>query len=323
MMIAHDYADVNGVRLHYAADGAGSGGKLILFLHGFPEFWYAWKDQLAAFGQDYRAVAPDMRGYNLSSKPREVSAYRVSRLVEDVRALAARLAPGDSGGDGAPDRFVLVGHDWGGAVAWAFALAHPELLEKLVIVNAPHPAVFARELRQNPAQQRASRYMLGFRAPEAERALAADGYAALLKALTGWGEHRDFLTDEDRRAYVEAWSRPGALTGGLNYYRASRLGPPEEGDDPAATEAAGATLDPAAMVVRVPTLVIWGERDRALLTGNLEGLDRFVPDLTIRRVPDASHWIVHEHPALVESLIREFISRESRVESRESRVESR
>jgi pimeloyl-ACP methyl ester carboxylesterase len=303
MMITHDYADVNGVRLHYAADGLDKAGKLVLFLHGFPEFWYAWKDQLAAFGQDYRAVAPDLRGYNLSSRPQEVTAYRMSSLVEDIRALAAHL------GHGGNERFVLVGHDWGGAVAWAFALAHPEMLEKLVIVNAPHPAIFARELRQNPAQQEASRYMLAFRAPDAERVLSADGYAALLKALTGWGIHRAFLTGEDRRAYVEAWSQPGALTGGLNYYRVSRLPPPEEGEAAENTAAeAGPALDPAAMVVRVPTLVIWGEQDRALLTGNLEGLDRFVPDLRVRRVPDASHWVVHEQPELVESAIREFIA---------------
>ncbi len=302
-MITHDYADVNGVRLHYAASGPGNVGALVLFLHGFPEFWYAWKDQLAAFGRDHRAVAPDLRGYNLSSKPPEVAAYRMARLVEDVRALAARLAPA---GDGQPERFILVGHDWGGAVAWAFALSHPALLERLVIINAPHPAIFARELRANPAQQEASRYMLDFRAPDAEGVLAAGGYAMLLGLMRGRGRHRDFLTGEDRRAYVEAWSQPGALTGGLNYYRATSAAPPAAGEAGEAT-GPGSSLDPAAMVVRAPTLVIWGEQDRALLTGNLEGLDRFVPDLTIRRVPDASHWIVHEQPTLVESAIRAFI----------------
>jgi len=298
-MIAHDDAAVNGVRLHYASVGAGN-DKLVLFLHGFPEFWYAWKGQLAAFGQDYLAVAPDMRGYNLSSKPPDVDAYRMRLLVEDIRALAARLSPRVQEGG----RFVLVGHDWGGVVAWAFAIAHPELLEKLVIVNAPHPAVFARELRHNPAQQEASRYMLTFRGPDAERILAADGYAPLLKALTGWGARRDFLTEEDRRAYVEAWSRPGALTGGLNYYRASRIGPPAPGESAPDVGVA----DPSALTARVPTLVIWGEQDRALLTGTLEGLDQFVPDLTVRRVPDGSHWVVHEHPTLVEKYIREFIA---------------
>ena len=131
-MIEHGYAEVNDVRLHYAAEGS---GKLIVFLHGFPEFWYMWKEQLEEFGQDHRAVALDMRGYNLSSKPAEVNAYRIEHLVEDVRAFAGHLGY---------EKFVLVGHDWGGVVAWAFALWHPGLLERLVIINAPHPAIFER-----------------------------------------------------------------------------------------------------------------------------------------------------------------------------------
>ncbi len=293
--ILHDYAEVNGVRLHYAHAGAGH-ERLIVFLHGFPEFWYAWKDQLTLFGRDYHAVAPDLRGYNLSSKPAEVEAYRMRHVGEDIRALAEHLGH---------RRFVLVGHDWGGAVAWAFAINSPEHLERLVIVNAPHPAVFARELRENPAQQRASGYMLTLRGPEAEGLLAADGYRMLLDLLRGWGEQRDWLTEPDRAAYVAAWSQPGALTGGLNYYRASALGPPaDEGD--AARDAA--IPDPAALVARVPTLVIWGERDSALLTGNLDGLDAFVPDLTVQRVPDGSHWVVHEQPDTVNAAIRRFLT---------------
>src|SRR6516165_1464331 len=130
-----EYASVNGVRLHYVSAGK---GPLILFLHGFPEFWYEWKDQLAEFGKDHLAVAPDMRGYNLSDKPRDLAQYRISVLVEDIRALGEHFAPGK--------KFVLVGHDWGGAVAWSFAIAHPEMVEKLIIVNAPHPGIFARLL---------------------------------------------------------------------------------------------------------------------------------------------------------------------------------
>src|SRR5262249_13023724 len=157
------------VRLHYAATGK---GKLMLFLHGFPEFWYEWKDQLAEFGKNYQAVAPDMRGYNLSSKPAETDQYQVKYLVEDVRALAEHFGQ---------KKFILVGHDWGGAIAWAFAIAHPEYLEKLIVINAPHPGVFQRELRENPAQQKASSYMLLFRSPQAEETLSADNYARLVK----------------------------------------------------------------------------------------------------------------------------------------------
>jgi pimeloyl-ACP methyl ester carboxylesterase len=276
--IKHEYAHVNGVRLHYAVAGS---GKLILFVHGFPEFWYAWKNQLIEFGKDHKAVAVDMRGYNLSSKPTEVDQYRVGVVMEDIRALAEKLGY---------KKFVLVGHDWGGGVAWSFAIAHPECLEQLVIINAPHPAIFARELRDNPLQQKASQYMLMFRSPGAEAALSADHYAALVKGVA-----LEF-SEEEKKIYIEAWSQPGALTGGLNYYRAARLGPQ-----------ASFAIDTSKFVVRVPTLVIWGEKDSFLLTGNLEGMDAFVPELTIKRIPDATHWVVREKPQLVNSYIRDFI----------------
>ena len=283
------YAEVNGVRLHYVTAGR---GPLIIFLHGFPEFWYEWKDQLAEFGKDHRAVAPDMRGYNLSGKPDGVAHYQMKDLVEDVRALAAHLGY---------KKFILVGHDWGGAVAWSFAIAHPEYLEKLVIINCPHPAILARELAGNPAQQKASQYMPFFRSAQAEQQLSANNYAGLVDAVLGDGLKTGVFTEADKEAYIAAWSQPGALTGGLNYYRAANLGPPTA-DAPAAPPA-----DPINMVVKVPTLVIWGEKDTALLTGNLDGMDKFVPNLTVKRIPDGSHWVIHEKPALVNEYIREFI----------------
>ena len=297
-MFKHDYAEVNGVKLHYVAAGE---GPLVLFLHGFPEFWYGWKEQLLEFGKDHLAVAPDMRGYNLSSKPEAVEQYRMKDLVEDVRALAEHLGH---------QKFVLAGHDWGGVVAWAFALAHPACLEKLVIVNAPHPAVFLRELRDNPAQQQASQYMLLFRTPQAEPILSANGYAALVNVVLGEGLKSGAFTEEDKQAYLSAWSQPGALTGGLNYYRASGIGPPAPG--PALVETKEEALahfgvESFRMAVQVPTLVIWGEKDTALLPGNLEGMETFVPNLTLRRIPEGTHWVVHEKPAEVNGYIREFL----------------
>ena len=292
-MFKHDYAEVNGIRLHYAMNGS---GKLILFVHGFPEFWYAWKEQLVEFGRDHCAVALDMRGYNLSDKPEAVDQYAIKYLTEDLRALARSLGH---------ERFILVAHDWGGAVAWALAINHPECVEKLIIVNSPHPAVFARELAENPVQQKASQYMLAFRSRKTEAMLSANNYAALVGIVMGEGLKKGHFTEEDRQAYISAWSQPGALTGGLNYYRASRVGPPS-GDEQARTFEPGAR----SMDVRVPTLVIWGEQDVALTPGNLEGLDTYVPDLTIRRIPDGTHWVVHEQPALVNRTIREFIARQ-------------
>jgi pimeloyl-ACP methyl ester carboxylesterase len=291
-MIQHDFAEVNGIRLHYAWAGS---GPLMLFCHGFPEFWYAWRRQLAEFGRDHLAVAPDMRGHNLSSKPERLADYQTKHLVADIGALGRRFTDG---------KFVLVGHDWGGAAAWAYAVAHPETLRKLVIINAPHPVLFARELAQNRAQQEASQYMRFFPTAGAEEKLAANDFAMLEKFAFGlWSDSNPF-SPEDRAAYREAWSQPGALTGGLNYYRAARAEPPLPGGT---LDLSG--FDPARYVVKVPTLVIWGERDRALLPGLLDGLEEFVPDLTVRRIPEGSHWVVHERSDRVNGLIREFIAR--------------
>src|SRR3989442_10039502 len=219
-MFKHKYAEVNGQRLHYVTAGK---GKLIIFLHGFPEFWYEWKNQLAEFGRDYQAVAPDMRGYTLSSKPAEVDQYQVKYMVEDLRALAEKLGH---------KKFILVAHDWGGAIAWAFAIAHPDYLEKLVIINAPHPGVFQRELRDNPAQQRASSYMLMFRRDGAEQTLSANNYGLLVQIVLGEGLKTGVFTEDDKKAYIEAWSQPGALTGGVKYFSGNRVWPPTEGKEP-------------------------------------------------------------------------------------------
>jgi pimeloyl-ACP methyl ester carboxylesterase len=279
------YVTVNGVRLHYVSAG---NGPLILFLHGFPEFWYAWKNQLAEFGKDRLAVAPDLRGYNLSDKPAEVDQYRVSTLVEDIRGLAEHFSH--------DKKFSLVGHDWGGVVAWSFAIAHPEYLEKLVIVNAPHPGIFGRLLAADPEQQTASQYMLRFRQPQAEATLSDGNYSRLVNGVLSAGLANGTFTEDDKAAYLKAWSQPGALTGGLNYYRANRVGPPApgRGTDPDAlpAPAANVAVNASALTVKVPTLVIWGEKDTALLTKNLDGLEQFVPQLTIKRVPDGSHWVI-------------------------------
>ena len=297
---SHEYANVNGQRLHYAKAGS---GPLIIFLHGFPEFWYEWKHQIAEFSRDHTVVAPDMRGYNLSSKPAELSAYQMPNLVEDVRALASELMQSTG-----RTKFTLVAHDWGGVVAWVFAAVHPEMLDKLVIVNAPHPTIFGTLLASDPAQQKASAYMLMFRSPDAEATLSANSYEWLTSAVLGDGIKAGTVTEADKKAYLEAWSQPGALTGGLNYYRSSGVGP--RAATPATTPSAEAPTAAAqpSLVVRVPTLVIWGEKDTALLPANLEGLDRLVPTLTVRRIPDGTHWVVREKAADVNRMIREFLA---------------
>ena len=290
-MIEHAFADVNGIRLHYAFSGS---GPLIMFLHGFPEYWDMWKAQLEEFGKDHLAVAPDMRGFNLSSKPEEVSRYRQKYLVEDIRQLAGFLGY---------NKFVLVAHDWGGAVAWTFAMFYPQYLDRLVIINAPHPATFERELRENPAQRKASSYMLLFRSPGAEARLAADDYSWLINMAFGEIIKSGVLTDEDIRGYKQAWSQPGALTGGLNYYRAAGVEALENPEEAVKKPAMAGALPK----ITLPVLVIWGEGDTALLTGCIDGLDEYVTQLSVKRVPDASHWVVREKPQLVNSLIRGFL----------------
>lgn len=287
--IRHESVDCGSVKLHCAIAGE-TGRPLMLFLHGFPEFWAAWRKPMAYFAErGWLCVAPDLRGYNLSDKPEGVDAYKAKHLVNDVLAVAAHYAHG---------KIVLVAHDWGGAVAWAVAIGHPDRLERLVMINSPHPYLFWRELSNNPAQQKASEYMNLFRLPKAERVLQENGYARLLAAFTHLGEAW-------RAELVAAWSQPGALTGGLNYYRASPLYPPTA-DDPGAKKL---RLEPKDFMVRVPTLVLWGERDTALLTGCLDGLGQCVPDLKIVRAPDASHWIVHERLDLVCSEIERFVGK--------------
>lgn len=280
------HASINGVRLHYVRGGD---GPLMLFVHGFPEAWFTWQRQLDAFAGSHTVVAPDMRGYNLSDKPAQVADYRPSVLVEDLRELILHLGF---------ERCVLVAHDWGGAIAWNFAVAHPQMVDRLVILNAPHPVPFARALRSDPAQQAASQYMRLLCSDDAERVMGENDFARLA-ALFG-ERQQDGAT---LARYLEAWRRPGALTGMFNWYRASPLRPPApDGSGPVAPE-----IDPRKFVVRVPTLVIWGEADIALLPAVLDGLDTLVPDLHLARLPQASHWVAHDAPEQVEALIRGFI----------------
>jgi epoxide hydrolase 4 len=292
------YVSANGIRFHCLTAGE---GPLILFIHGFPEFSYAWKEQLREFGKDHLAVAPDLRGFNLSDKPTGLDAYSIPVLLEDIRTLADHFRSGT--------KFVLVAHDWGGALAWVFAIVYPHYLEKLVILNGPHPTIFRRLLSSDPDQQSASQYMLLFRSSSAEAQLSANNYALLVNVVLAPLLQTGAFTEADKSAYLSAWSQPGALTGGLNYYRASHLGPPVPSS--LETEIGPSDLvcdpNPAHSQVHVPTLVLWGEQDVALTTKNLDGLDQLVTQLTILRFPDASHWLIHEKPAEVSAAIRAFL----------------
>ncbi|MFX1457338.1 MAG: alpha/beta fold hydrolase [Promethearchaeota archaeon] len=288
-----EFAEVNNIRLHYIKAGP-EDGKLIVFLHGFPQFWYMWRDQLLEFSKDYLAVALDMRGYNLSSKPEGIEQYQPQHMVEDLRALVENHF--------GRKKFILTGHDWGGVVAFPFAGAYPELVEKLIIINAPHPNVFGRLISKNKDQQSSSQYVLFFRTSNAEGFLTTNEFQNLFNIVVTPEMEFD---DDDRQIYKEAWSQPGAITGGLNYYRAGGLRPPSQGED--ITELASEQLEANPVMIKMPTLVIWGEKDTALTVHNLEDLDEFVPDLIIKRIPEGSHWVINEQPDKINSLIREFL----------------
>lgn len=302
------YADVNGVRLHYASVGS---GPLILFLHGYPSFWYSWKDQMAEMGRDHLAVGLDMRGYNLSSKPEGRELYEMKHLVEDVRQFAEKIGGKDK-------KFVLVGHDWGAAVAWSFAMFHPEMLEKLIIINGSHPFILERELQENPAQRYASRYVFvinGYLAPGEQPIDEQDTReTAIRRAHTGFVDAEvksGRYTEGDRQAWIDAWSQPGSTTGGLNYYRANHRNPPFDDLHPASTipdswSANRVTAGAKSTIIKTPTLVIWGMKDTALLPGSISGLEHWVMDLSIRLYPDDGHWVLLEKHKQVAQDIRGF-----------------
>ncbi len=283
----HRESRVNGIRFHWVEQGE---GPLVVLLHGFPEFWYAWRHQIPALAAaGFRAVAPDLRGYNLSDKPRGVRAYRVEALLGDLAGLIALL-----GAEQGDPRAHVVGHDWGGAFAWVAPLFLPERLLSLTLLNAPHPLAFRRELRSSAAQRKKSSYVFFFQLPWLpERRIRAGNYALLAKMLRRDPVTRGAFTDEDVRLYTEALARPGALTAAVNWYRAALRFPPR---------VRGRTWPEG-----LETLVVWGERDRYLGPGLLEGLDRWVPDLTVERIPDASHWVQADAPARVNEILVRFL----------------
>jgi pimeloyl-ACP methyl ester carboxylesterase len=263
-----------------------------LLLHGFPEAAFAWDELMQQLAGRVACVAPNLRGYRGSSAPQELSAYRARPLVADIAAAIEALgAPVD----------LLVAHDWGGALAWNLAASRPELLRRLLIVNSPHPAAFLRELRSNPAQQAASAYMNFLCRPDAEGLLSENGHARLWPFFGA----APWLTPARRAQFSAAWGPAGeGLRGPLNYYRASPLRPPDGPQDALHRLELPAEL----RTVQVPTTVLWGERDAALLPGLLDGLEAWVSRLQVRRVPDASHWIVHEEPQRLAALIEELLA---------------
>jgi len=282
-----------GVELDVALDGDAA-NPAILLLHGFPESHRTWRHQIPALAETHYVIAPDQRGYARSSKPEGVENYTPDKIVADIVALADALGIG---------RFTLVGHDWGGAIAWIAALARPDRIERLIIVNAPHPLVYQRSVFDDPGQRAASQYIRRFRDTRLDQGLVGTGLEAFFGSV--FVQHLAArIGGAEKAIYLEQWSQPGAMTAMLNWYRASTIIVPAMDETPERP----AFLDAPFPPITQPTLVIWGMKDKALLPSQLEGLDGLVPDMTLVKV-DAGHFVPWEAPEAVTGAILDWLGK--------------
>jgi pimeloyl-ACP methyl ester carboxylesterase len=257
----------------------------MLMLHGFPEFWYAWNHQIPEFAKDHTVVALDLRGYNESDKPKLVEAYQIAPLIQDIVGVIQALGEG---------RCILMAHDWGGALAWSVANAYPHLVDKLIVLNMPHPARLAEALR-TPTQLLRSSYFFLFQLPMLpEWLLSKNDYEQLHDIFTGGVTANPTFTSEELDRYREAAAKPGALTAMLNYYR--NVFQPQ------------GLFDQNWTTLPMPTLMIWGEQDTAFGKELTYGTGAYVRNLTVRYIPDGTHWLPQENPQLVHRYVREFLS---------------
>lgn len=282
------YTTVNGLRYHYKVAGP-ENGRLVLLLHGFPEFWYGWRHQIDALAEaGFRVVAPDQRGYNETEKPRGIKNYDTNILVEDVVGLMDHLGA---------DKVFLAGHDWGANVAWQMAITHPERVKRLAIMNVPHPLVMIRHLKNDGAQRRRSWYMFFFQLPLLpELGLGLANHAGGVDMLKK-SSNPDTFSDEDLSHYRQAWGQPRAWTGMINWYRALRVRQTGKG-----------RMD---MQVKPPTLIIWGEQDLAFVSGLAEESLALCEDGRLELVPEATHWVQHDAAGKVNDWLADFFSKQS------------
>lgn len=282
-----------GVTLNVAVAGRADAPPVIL-LHGFPESHRTWRGIAPLLQDQFRLIMPDQRGFAGSDRPLDVAGYATDKLIDDIFALAEALGVGS---------FALVGHDWGGAIAWPAAMRGDPRLTKLAIVNAPHPLVFQKSLIEDSAQRAASQYINWFRTPGAEKAIEAMGFEAFFEKTFMSHVSLTDVSDEEKQEYISQWSQPGGMLPMLNWYRASKLVVPA----PGATLPVPEFLLRAFPKIQIPTLVVWGMKDPALLPVQLEGLDELVDDLTVARLPQAGHFAPWEAPREVASALRDFL----------------
>jgi pimeloyl-ACP methyl ester carboxylesterase len=281
------YIETNGIKLHVVMAGPKDGGAVLL-LHGFPEFWYGWRNQIPALTEaGYRVIVPDQRGYNLSDKPKGIKEYTLDKLADDILGLVDVLGY---------EKVNLIGHDWGGLVAWSLAIWHPERLHKLGILNTPHPAVMNNFLRRgDPEQLRRSWYIFAFQIPWLPEVLMrANNWLRLEPALRNGGKPHTF-TDEDIEKYKKAWSQTGALTAMLNWYRAGR-------------HISGLLKETQ---IKVPTMLIWGMQDAALSHRMARLSLDYCEDGKLVFFEDATHWVQHDEAEEVTNFLLDFLGKET------------
>ncbi|HXH18040.1 MAG TPA: alpha/beta hydrolase [Chitinophagales bacterium] len=285
MNVEHHMAAVNGIRLHYVTAGR---GPLVMLLHGFPEFWYGWKNQIPALSQKFKVAAPDLRGYNDSDKPRSVKSYGAKIVAKDIRELIYAFDV---------KKAHIIGHDWGGAIAWTLAQHYPECIDRLIVLNCPLPQLMWKHFRTNMRQLRRSWYIFYFQIPWLpEKGIGKDLNLFFQRALRGWAFSKQAFTDADITEYVKAFQKPHALTGAINYYRAAFR---------TIADKDSRHVKPIA----ADTLLIWGENDKALGKELTYGMEKyFTGRFHIKYIPDCSHWVQHEYPELVNRMILEFLN---------------
>ncbi|MBE7382659.1 MAG: alpha/beta hydrolase [Leptolyngbya sp. SIO1E4] len=277
----HQFITTNGIQLHYVTQGT---GPLLLLLHGFPEFWYTWRHQIPVFAEHYTVVALDLRGYNDSDKPADASAYTMTELVRDIKGVIAGLGY---------ERCVLVGHDWGGAIAWNMAYDYPDQVEKLIILNCPHPQRFLDGLTSSPLQLLRSAYIGFFQLPWLpETVLQMNDYQFIPQVFDAMAVNRSAISERDIQAYKTAAAKPGALQSALNYYRNLLNIPLWQREWP---------------ILEVPTLMIWGEDDPVFENALAEDTEESVRDFHLRFINQCGHWVPQEYPDLVNQYMAEFL----------------
>ncbi len=307
MAVEHKNILINDVNIHYVQAGSKQDKKqpTILFLHGFPECWETWHAQIAFFEPHFKVIAPDLPGYNLSDKPTDLSFFSVPNLVKFFADFIKATVQNE--------KVYLVAHDWGGAIAWPLTAFFPHIIEKLVILNAAHPSAFTREMINNPEQRKKSEYIHELIAENAIEKLLANECEYLFDKVLSTMQN-NVLTEQKKQEYLQLWRQSGSLNGMLQYYRAMpQLAPAEVNESGNTTVEASPVTELEEMSIpniriNVPTLILWGEQDQAFVQENLLGLEPYISQCSIKRFPQASHWLQHEYPAEVNQYIQEFFN---------------